>query len=518
MELITREIQTNQMGKKVASQFVLDEDFNVPDSKRDVQRVIAGEGNIKITDIKVSDNYVKVLGMIEFQVLYVGEGLEASLCSMTGKLPFEENIYVEDSSGVYEIKNSRVELQVLMIHSRKLRVKAMVELEVESEKQTVEVLPIDVEGEADMFKKHRNVELLKLHMSKRDTYRIKEEIVLPESKECIGTILWSDVVNRKLDTKLVEDELQISGELLAFCFYESPDGKLDWIEKSVPYQGKIECYGANEKMYHQLQGDLEEINTDIRMDEDGEMRIIGIEGTLKLNVIIYEEEHLEMLEDVYSLKKQCRLEKKEVCYEQLILQNHSKCKVVQTLSLPELKNDILQVCHSSGNLQIEHVEKVGEGIEVEGVLHVKFLYVKANDEIPFEMWCGMVPFSHLIECKELDEDTSYQISGLLEQVNVNLLGGNEVEVKAGLAFQSFFRKMVKENMISALKLETMNMRELEKGPGVIGYIVKEGDDLWNLAKQYHTTMDMICKINELEEEKLKVGDRILIFKENVAIL
>lgn len=518
MELITREIQTNQMGKTVTSQFMIDEDFNVPDSKRDVQRVIAGEGTIKIADIKVSDGYVKVLGKVEFQVLYVGEGLEASLSSMSGKLPFEENIYVENPSGIYGMKNSRVDLQVLMIHSRKLRIKAMIELEVESEKQTVEFLPVDVEDRDSIFKKYRNLDLLKLHMSKRDTYRIKEEIILPESKECIGTILWSDITNRKLDSKLVEDELEILGELLVFCFYESPDGKLDWIERSVPYQGKIECYGANEKMYHQLQGDLEEIGTDIRMDEDGEVRIIGIEGTLKLKVAVYEEESLEILEDVYSLGEQCRLEKKEVCYEQLILQNHSKCKVVQKLSLPELRNDILQVCHSSGNLQIDHIEMEEEGLQVEGVLHIQFLYVKANDEIPFEMWCGMVPFSHIIECKTLNEDTKYQIMGLLEQVNVNLLGGNEVEVKASLAFQCFFRKEVKENMISDLELEKINMQEVEKRPGVIGYIVKEGDDVWELAKKYHTTMDAICKINELEDEKLKVGDRILIFKENVAIL
>ena len=518
MELLTREIQTNQVGKKVISQFLLDEDFNVPDSKRDVERIIASEGTVKIEDMKMTENYVKVTGKLEFQVLYVGEGLEASLCSMAGSLPFEEKIYVEDMSGIYEVKYSRVELQTMMIHSRKLRVKSMIELEIEAEKQTIEVLPEDVQNETPIFKKKREIELLKLHLSKRDTYRIKEEIVLPESKECIGTLLWSDITNRKLDTKLEKDELQIFGELLVFCFYESPEGKLDWIERTVPYQGKVECYDADETMYHQLQGKLEEISTDIRMDEDGEVRIIGIEGTLKLNIVVYEEECLEVLEDVYSLEKQCRLENKEVCYEKLVLQNHSKCKVVQKLSLPELKNDILQICHSSGNVQMDHVKIVEDGVWVEGALHVQFLYVKANDEIPFEMWRGMVPFSHLIECKMVNEKTQYQISNLLEQVSVNMLGGNEVEVKAGLSFQCFFRETIKEKLISDIKLEKLNAEEVEKRPGIIGYIVKNGDDLWTLAKRYHTTMESICQINQLENEKLKVGERVLIFRENVDIL
>lgn len=518
MEFMTREIQTNQMGRKLVDQFVLDEDYNVPDSKRDVQRIVVGEGKVKIEEVKQVENYIRVRGKLEFQVLYVGEGLEPSLCSLEGKVPFEEMIYTEEKGGTYEVKNTRVDLQATMIHSRKLRLKAMIELEVESETQIISEIPIDIDSSTALYKKKKPLNILKLHTSKRDTYRIKEEIVLPGTKETIGVMLWSDVGNRKLDTKLEVDELQILGELLVFCFYESPDGKIDWIEQVVPYQGRVECYGGDANMYHQVHANLDEVTVDVRMDEDGEVRVIGIEGTLRLSIAVYEEEQMEVLEDVYSLEKQCKLEKKEVCYEQLILQNHSKCKVAERLSLPELKNDILQICHSSGSVQLDSVHVEEEGIRVEGALHISFLYVKANDEVPFDTWQGVVPFSYLIQCKDADEDMQYHISSILEQLSVGLLGGDEVEVKAVLAFHCFFRRTVKTDMIADLKLEPMDVNELEKRPGVIGYIVKEGDELWNLAKRYNTTIEGICEINELSDEKLKVGERILIFKENMSIL
>ena len=444
--------------------------------------------------------------------------MEPSLCCLEGKIPFEEMIYAEENSGTYEVKNARATLHTTMIHSRKLRLKAMIELELEAEKQIIEEIPTDIDCHTTLYKKKKPIHLLKLHDSKRDMYRIKEEITLPGTKETIGTMLWSDIGNRKLDTKLGVDELQIFGELLVFCFYESPDGKIDWIEQIVPYQGRIACYGADETMYHQVQANLEDVTADVRMDEDGEVRVIGIEGTLRLGIVIYEEEEMEVLEDVYSLEKQCKLEKKEVCYEQLILQNHSKCKVSERLSLPELKNDILQICHSSGSVQVDHVEVVEQGILVEGVLHIRFLYVKSNDEVPFDTWQGVVPFSYLIECKDVSDDIHYHISSILEQLSVGLLGGDEVEVKAVLAFHCFFRKAVKTDMITDLKLEPMDMNELHKRPGVIGYIVKEGDELWSLAKRYNTTMEGICEVNDLTDERLKVGERILIFKENMSIL
>ena len=56
MEFMTREIQTNQMEKKLTDQFLLDEDYNVPDSKRDVQRIVASEGKVKIEDVKPVEN------------------------------------------------------------------------------------------------------------------------------------------------------------------------------------------------------------------------------------------------------------------------------------------------------------------------------------------------------------------------------------------------------------------------------------------------------------------------------
>ncbi len=518
MEFVTKEIQTNQMGKKLLDQFMLDEDYNVPDSKRDMQRIIACEGKVQIEDVAPIESYIKVKGRLDFQVLYAGDGLEPMLCSLEGKIPFEEMVYADNAEGIFSVTNMRADLKATMIHSRKLRIKAMIELELESEKIVWEELPLDIETTISLYKKKKPLSLLKVFTTKRDMYRIKEEVTLPGTKETIGSLLWCDVSNRKLDTKLDADGLHIMGELLAFCFYESPDGKIDWIEQAVPYQGRVECMGSEATMYHQVLANLEEVYTEARLDEDGEMRIIGIEGTLRINLVVYEEEDVEILEDVYSLEKQCKLSEKEISLEQLVLQNHSKCKISQRLSLPELKQDILQICHSNAAVQLDHIEKGEQGVLVEGALHVSFLYVKASDEIPFDTWQGVVPFSYLVECKETTENMQYHISSILEQLSVSLLGGEEVEVKAVLAFHCFFRKEIKEAFISDMQLEEIDMTELEKRPGVIGYIVKEGDELWKLAKRYSTTVSGIKEVNDMKDDRLKPGERILIFKENMSIL
>lgn len=519
MELVKKKIRTNMLGKTVVDQFMIDDDYNVPDSKNDVGRVVSGEGTIKIEEIKRVENYLRVTGKLYFKALYVTDEGEPRLSSLDGKMPFEEMIYMEEETeGEYVVQVGRVEFTASVIHSRKLSLKAVVELTVHTERGADEETTVDVDSGKTLYKKQRPLELLQLHTNKRDIYRIKEEITIPGTKENIGTLLWTDVSSKKMDTKLGQDALFIRGELLVFCFYESQDGKTDWVEQVVPYEGRVECMGADESLYHHVYDQLGDINVEVRMDEDGEMRALGVEATLDLRILIYEEENIEILEDVYALDEECMPQKRPTVYEELIMQNHSKCKVTEQLNLPELKEEILQICHTGGSLQVEHMEVVPEGIQIDGVLHVNFLYVKANDAVPFDMWSGMIPFSYLLESGKTCDDMRYDITYAVEQLSVGLSGSDEVEIKAVLTFKSFLRSPVNTQVITDLEFHPFDENEMSQRPGIVGYIVKDGDDLWSLAKKYYTTMDGIMEINGLTSEDLKEGDKILIFKENMSIL
>ncbi len=387
-----------------------------------------------------------------------------------------------------------------------------------TEQITEKQVTLDVDGEEGIYLKKCPVELLQLFTAKRDIYRIKEEIKIPGTKENIGTLLWTEVSSRKMDTRLVQDAMLINGELQIFVLYESQEGKTDWVEQTVPYEGRIECAGAEEGMYHHVYDRLDDISVEVRMDEDGEMRALGIEAALQVRLFVYGEEKLELLEDAYSLDKKCVLETEEVVVEELLMQNHSKSKITERLSLPELKDEILQVCHSSADLQIEKMEVQDGGILAEGILNVSFLYVKANDEVPFGVWKGMVPFSAMLECREGSSDMKYDVTYAVEQLAVDLAGNDEVEIKAVVAFRSFMRKAEKIQMVTEAALVDYEKEERMNQPGIVGYIVKDGDDLWSLAKKYSTTEESILLNNELLSKELKTGDKILIFRESLSIL
>lgn len=520
MELIRKQVRMNQMGKTVTDQFMIGGDYNVPDAKSDVGRVLSGEGSLRIEETRRVENYLRVTGKLNFKVLYVTDSGDPRPGALEGMIPFEEMVYMEEENGEGEdiVQVQRVECGVSLIHSRKLAVKALAEMTVHTEQITEKQVTLDVDGEEGIYLKKCPVELLQLFTAKRDIYRIKEEIKIPGTKENIGTLLWTEVSSRKMDTRLVQDAMMINGELQIFVLYESQEGKTDWVEQTVPYEGRIECAGAEEGMYHHVYDRLDDISVEVRMDEDGEMHALGIEAALQVRLFVYGEEKLELLEDAYSLDKKCVLETEEVVVEELLMQNHSKSKITERLSLPELKDEILQVCHSSADLQIEKMEVQDGGILAEGILHVSFLYVKANDEVPFGVWKGMVPFSAMLECREGSSDMKYDVTYAVEQLAVDLAGNDEVEIKVVVAFRSFMRKAEKIQMVTEAALVDYEKEERMNQPGIVGYIVKDGDDLWSLAKKYSTTEESILLNNELLSKELKTGDKILIFRESLSIL
>ena len=112
MEFMKKQMHVNCMEKGITDQFFVDDDYNVPDAKRDISKIVMSKGTAKVEEMKPLENYIRVTGNVYFQILYVTEEGETKLTSLEGngicgKRCRGRYIYSEESShGVYRIHDS----------------------------------------------------------------------------------------------------------------------------------------------------------------------------------------------------------------------------------------------------------------------------------------------------------------------------------------------------------------------------------------------------------------------------
>ena len=123
-----------------------------------------------------------------------------------------------------------------------------------------------------------------------------------------------------------------------------------------------------------------------------------------------------------------------------------------------------------------------------------------------------IPFSHTIEITGKPGNMEYVLLPQLEQMATMLLGRDSMEIKANIGIEVFVFENREYNMIQDAKLVDLPSGKLEEIPSLVGYQVQQGESLWDIAKQFHTTIEEIENLNQVEEAKVKKGDKLLLLK------
>lgn len=516
MELSKKYIHMSREKGKAETQITLDDDFNVPDVKPDLMRIIMDKGELRLDETTVTQDHVWIKGALKFCMLYRSDQDTGKIDSLVGEIPFQESLAVD---GVHEYDTAKVswemeDLSLGIINSRKLSVKALVVLKAVVDETYDEELVTGAESGGKIQILDSSLTTMALLMAQKDTYRFKEEIVLPSNKPNIRQILWKSVQLRSVEIRLGENQLNIKGEALTFVLYEGEDEEehLQWVENALPFSGILDCPGSTEDMISDISYQIAGIELEAKPDYDGEERMLHLELVLDLEVKIFSEEENRMVKDIYSIEEKLNPIFEDALFEKLLIRNFSKCRIAEKMKTDKNQETILQICASEGNAVVEQTEIVTDGIQVEGTLQVGILYVTTDDKMPVASMRDVLPFHYLIEVPGINKNCRYHLQASIDQMTTVMTDSTQVEVKAVLNLNCIVFEQQEIKKMTEVVEEPLDIGALQESPGIIGYIVKEQDCLWNIAKENFTTIQDIVSTNQLSSEQIKAGDKILIIK------
>ncbi len=517
MQLVKQNIESSLVKKEAVGKLTLDKDFNVPDLKEDMDKVIVVKGNAVLEECECLVDRVKVQGHLHFQVLYMTQNPERPLSYLEGEIPFVESVHME---GVFPTDDCRVQVEledltVSMINSRKIIAKALLGYSIHVYGDDRAEVTTELENANGFECLYKKLTYSRKMVDKKDMFRIKQEVELPQTKPNIGELIWYSVNVDSLDTKLSEQEICLKGDLSLFVIYQGDEAgqPLQYLSMDLPFSGTLDLPEATADMVSVINTKLSEVEVLIRPDLDGEERKLEIIASMDLDIQVYDDGELLLLEDVFAPNVELTEKTVNFAYESIIMKNAAKTRVSERIRLNNSQDKLMQICQVEGSVKIDDELVAEDGLQVEGVVLATIIYISANDAHPVCSVDAMVPFSYLVEMKHLSDGDRYEICPQLEQLSAIMIDGDEVELKASVNLNIVAFSKGNMKGIESIEMEPLSYDKIKALPAMAGYVVQEGDTLWSIAKKYYTTIDGIRKVNQLESDKLLVGQKLLVVKE-----
>ena len=127
MELLMKNIHMCRQAKQAGTQITLDEDFNVPDVRPDVQMIIQSREQVTLEHTRAESGKLFVDGFMEVGILYLDDTKERQIHRLDTKLSFDETIAMEglEPGDNVRIRYETEDLNVTLINSRKLAIRGL---------------------------------------------------------------------------------------------------------------------------------------------------------------------------------------------------------------------------------------------------------------------------------------------------------------------------------------------------------------------------------------------------------
>lgn len=505
---------------KAITQITLDDDYNLADYKPDILKLIEEKGQVRLEEIKAETDVVRLKGALHFELLYRCAREDGHYATVHGEIPFQENVRME---GAQEFDTVYVDpqiedLSIGLINSRKLEIRSLLTIRVQLKQPCVHSLAtalVDT-GAKNIQMRTEETEALELIGQKKDTSRFRTEITLPSNKPGIREILWYSLQLRGIESRLEDASLALNGELFVHMVYRSAEeeDQLQCLELAVPMQTRVDVEEADPQTIGWIRVRLAGGELEAREDFDGEDRMLQLEALLEIEYTLWQEQTLELLRDTYATDADLSCEWENVTLQRLLVKNDSRFRLNERMEL-DGSESVLQICSCMGDVQIEETTPDQGRLEVSGILKLRLLYIVANDEMPLVTLDQTLPFHETVEVPGLDPETmdvSYELEAGIDQLTTALIDQTQVECKAQIRLCAIIFENRRICNPMTIKIIPIEREQLRTGPGMIGYIVKNGEDLWDIAKAHRVTVPQLQAWNGLETDHVQAKDKLMIVK------
>ena len=455
------------------------QELRLTDGMPDIGRVLGSWGQVILRGKEWRGDSVSCSGGVMAHVLYAPED-GSGLRTMETWIPFQMKWNLEEGK-----RDGEMRIQCLMrfldarsVSPRKMMLRCGISCRMEAYRQETAMIPVPGEMPEDvqLLKNRYPIRFPKYAGEK--TFQTEENIPLPNGGELVSCCLTP----RLSEVRLLSGRLAIRGGGQLHCVYLTGDGKLESRDMEIPISQLAE---PEEEFSSDASAEavMAVTNLEAELAEDNQLRI---KAGLLVQYVIDDREILELVEDVYSPKRQVETEMEELELPRILEQKQVAVPVRQNLRQPA--REIADVTYLPDFAALHR----GENLQAELPGLFQILYYDEHGTL-----CGTTARTEENWDMPLGEKVRVDAAVLAGSPPTASAGGSiELKGETVISLQTSSRHGLE--MVTALDLG----EELEPASNRPSLILRRAgsQDLWNIAKSTGSTVQAIRQANSLEGE------------------
>ena len=496
-----------KIGKKlneVSAEQKLDIDIALPDYCTDIKKILRCTVEPGLHTVSVSGERVNAKGTATVRVVYLGEGDKAD--------SFEKNIDLSCSAQLKEVSPDTVVSGVSVVDFVNCRASSQRKISVSASVTTI----FSCFGVSDEYyavkDESDNIQVKKEKLMCEEqwgyfekTFDMAETVAINSEHPSVGKLICSSCRCVNESHKLSSGKLLIKGDVITdFCYLtENPAEKPYTFSHSMPISQIVDLKGVPDGASCNCNLRVSQKLYTVKSDSSGSNRLIDIALRITAFTEVYEKKECEVITDCY-----CTEYETEESYELPLLACPLKKvnEVLHAESKVSLPVTVKEICFAECTDITKSIKYVKDEAKADCSALVFIMYL---DENGARGCCEKI----------LDFSFSYKFANgcaepygdfIIDTVSLNAVLSGEDKAQLSLDYKVTGRVYCgfEKKILKALTLGE-SKSEAEKAPAITLYFAKKGEQLWNIAREHNTTVDIIMEENSLKEEIL--GEKTMLF-------
>ena len=372
-----------------------------------------------------------------------------------------------------------------------------------TERNTKNVI-CDIDDE-NVFKKCGTVNAITPLVAADKHVIIEEEIDLGQGKPAINSIIRKKACAVINECKIISNKAVVKGDMMLKILYApSPDGRPQCFETTLPFSQVVELTGVDEDCKSDVSVDVCSLEVDTKSGLSDEVRTLSVQAKLLLGVSAYCDNDVPVVFDVFSGKYEVNQQKEEVQFEKIVSRVNEKfiCKKVLEFSDNSI-GSVIDIWSDAGPSTVKCVESK---VTMNGSVNIGVLGYDTEDTPVFYE-------------KNIDYEYSFDLDTpptkfrcipdvKTNNISYNLLDAGRLEIRADLIMNAVIYDEISNNVVTSVEIETEKEKQNNSLPLIL-YYSTEGEEIWDIAKQYNASPEDISKLNDISGDIIE-NDKVLL--------